>query len=411
MIARGLLLLFPLVVLLFPQGTVTRSGASEALVAGFLALAVLMALLERGFGVTRPRQLMSLTHLPLLALLAYLLVVNPYLSWLRGNDPTMILVTTVPFVMLGAYYLFVLAGFDERHVGVFLDMTLLGALVISGLVWWVGVSGGYLLSGGRVTMIEGGGQRALSYPVLAMGGTIAFVRGLVATSGSRRLFYGLSFLVILSAVLLGVTRAMLGALLIGCLTAFLALGIALRGRRLALLGGALSFAALGVVVFVPFLGQWQSRLSAESVEGGRSILGRVEELRVFGEGFLASPVIGQGIGHQFADPSSVDIVLATVGIALPHSHVAFVAGSTGLIGLLLYYGVVGGALLRAFRLLGRLKSRPEDFGILLALSAGFGTGVLFTLTSTTYTALSYNYYLAFALFALRLPWERPAAAP
>lgn len=411
MIGRALLLLFPLVVLLFPQGTVTRSGASEALVAGFLALAGLMALLERGFGATLPRQGMALTNLPLLALLAYLLVVNPYLSWLRGNDPSLILVTTVPFIMLGAYYLFVVAALEERHVGVFLDVTLLAALVLSGLFWWVGLSGGYLLSGDRVAVIEGGGQRALSYPVLAMGGTIAFVRGLVATSAPRRVGYSLSFLAILSAVMLGVTRAMLGALLIGCLTALVVLGIALRGRRLAVLGGALIAAALGAVVFLPFLGKWQGRLSAETLESSTTIVGRVEELRVFGEGFLASPVIGQGIGHQFADPSSLDLVLATVGLALPHSHVAFVAGSMGLIGLLLYYGVIGAALVRAARLMARLRSQPEEFAVLLALSAGLGTGLLFTLTSTTYTALSYNYYLAFALFALRLPWERPAAAP
>ncbi|MGQ0703332.1 MAG: O-antigen ligase family protein [Gemmatimonadales bacterium] len=411
MIARALLVTFAVVVLLFPQGTITRSGTAEALVAGFLAVTALVALLERSFAPAPQRrwQPLGLLHPMLLALVVYLLALNPYLSWLQGNDPGLITRTTVPFVILCAYYLLVLARIAEREVAWFLDATLVGTVLLCASIWWVSLSQGAGLE--RVTVIEAGGQRTLIYPLLAIGGTVAFTRLLGDQRWPRRLAAGVVFLFALSAILLTVTRAMLAALLIGCLASLGALALVRRGRQLVgVLASAVAATVVGLALVPPFLTRWEARLSSENLEGISTLVGRVEEFRAFWTEFRQSPLTGQGLGHQFGDPTSSDIGLATVGLTLPHNHLAFVAGTLGVVGLVLYYGVLVGALGRGARLLHRWRREPQVYTLILAILAGLGAGLTFTMASTTYTALSYNYFVAFAVYALRLRWTSPVVS-
>jgi O-antigen ligase len=88
-----------------------------------------------------------------------------------------------------------------------------------------------------------------------------------------------------------------------------------------------------------------------------------------------------------------------------HNHFFFLLGSTGLIGVVLYYSVVLGALLKLFRAAG--DSRMEASKRFLAAQLlGFGVvGFVFTLSSTTYTALTYNVGLALIVYASALPWK------
>ena len=88
-----------------------------------------------------------------------------------------------------------------------------------------------------------------------------------------------------------------------------------------------------------------------------------------------------------------------------HSHLFFLAGTTGVVGLVLYYSLLAAALVTIWRQAKKAAGNLQQLCLLSGLAGATVAGVVFTLTSTTFTTLSYNLFLAIVIFASRTEWE------
>jgi O-antigen ligase len=103
--------------------------------------------------------------------------------------------------------------------------------------------------------------------------------------------------------------------------------------------------------------------------------------------------------------SDYDLILTYLGIMVCHNHFFFFLGSTGLVGVFLYYGVILGSFYQLFRAAGDNRLEPPKRHLAAQL-LGFGVvGFVFTLSSTTFTTLTYNVGLALIIYAATLPWR------
>jgi O-antigen ligase len=173
-----------------------------------------------------------------------------------------------------------------------------------------------------------------------------------------------------------------------------------RWRIIFLVGGVALAAA---AILYQSASSWEARLDPSVAGNSGTVIGRVDEIRAFLAAFRESPVLGKGLGYRFSDPGSFDFSLA-FGIFVPHNHFAFVAGTMGIVGLALYYGVLVSAWRRSRAISKRRNLDPEYRRTMIALVASLGTGFLFTLSSTSFTTLSYNLLIAVIVFASRLRW-------
>lgn len=401
--ATALLLALPVVVLIVPQGTIERSLVPELVFVGAFLLTFVLVLAQAAwhtpaFALTR-RQF----HPHLIVVLVFFLLLNPMWSLWQGNEPTRVLMTALPFLMLGVYYLFALRRIDAHGAH-----TLLLMLSLSGVVLALVVVGNFLLSdlsasAMRSTSIEG--KRTLTLPLLPMGGVLLTAQAFAARRGWKaRALAGAAILVVV-AIMMTVTRAMLLAYLAGAAVAVVALvwhgDAALRRRTFqrALAG----LAAVGVLT-APLLVQWLDRINPASEGDVGTILGRLDEYSAFTEAFLSSPLLGRGMGHLVTYPSDFDFVLRDIGITVCHSHLFFLAGTTGIVGMALYYALLGSGLADLWRHARRVGGDAARLGSVAGIAGAAVAGILFTLTSTTFTTLSYNLFLAAFLFCARTDW-------
>lgn len=410
-LARRLLHWSPVVILLFPQGTQQRTGLPEAVVACYALLTTALVLLASvganvPLGVRRPA-----LHPALLLLLAYLLVVSPCWALMHGASALTVLFTSIGFAFLATHYLVALThgGPDDAHtLG---RNMIIAACLVAVLIMVVGGAPNNSESG-RATGIDG--VRTLIYPVMPMGAVAAFT--LLLFSRRHRAQYGLAFLLCTLAAVLTVTRAMVLTLLVGCVLAILATPFVREAGKGGKAGGgmgallrAVLILGAGTLASTPWWGTWAQRISPDSVGDVGTIVGRFEEIMAFLQAFDDSPLLGRGIGSRIFDSQSIDLSLQLQGLTVPHNHLAFFAGTTGLVGLILYYWVVVGAPVRLCVATLRGRVSANDAPMALALGLAGLVGIAFTLASTTYSTLSYNLVLSIVIFASRtFPVDRPS---
>lgn len=403
--AHALLLGLPLVVLIVPQGTTVRTLVPELafvlyLLATCLLCAVQGAWLAPALAVRR-RQFQPF----LLVTLTYFLLLNPLWSLWQGNAPGRVAMTVLPFVMLGLSYALALL----RPSGAFV-VQLVGMLAWSGVMLGLVVVANYLLGGAdagqqRSTGIEGVGT--LTLPLLPMAGVLLIARALQVPPGRALVLNGGAAMLMLVAIVMTITRAMLAAYLLGMLVAvLLMLRHAQRPLRRQIVQRLAAGLLLALLASLPMLAPWLERLDPASEGDIGTILGRIDEYTAFWTAFTDSPVLGRGVGYLATYPSDFDWTLRDSGITVCHSHFFFLAGTGGIVGMALYYGLLGTALLR---LLHRLPAAARRATSRLATAAGLGgavvAGIAFTLTSTTFTALSYNLFLGVFLIAATTDWS------
>lgn len=402
-VADLLLFALPLVVLIVPQGTLERTYVPELAFLGFLLLTVVATLAQACWQqpalVMRRSQFQPL----LLVVLVFLLLLNPIWSLWQGNEPARVVMTVLPFVMMGVYYLIAMRRTSAHTLRTLIVMLALSGVALGLVVlvnYFAGSHSGPMM---RSTGIEG--ERSLTLPLLPMGGVLVTSWALGARQGLLARLWGAAAVVMVLAIIMTVTRAMLLAYMIGAATAIFVMlrhgGASMRrliGQRLLL--GVMIVLALAA----PLVAQWVERLDPTSEGDVGTILGRLDEYSAFFEAFAASPLLGKGMGYLATYPSDFDYVLRDNGITVCHSHLFFLAGTTGLLGMLLYYGVLVSGW---FRLLGQVKrvaEQPDRLVLIAGMTGAVLAGVLFTLTSTTFTALSYNLFLGVFLICARTDW-------
>ena len=405
-VAMWLLLASPLVVLIVPQGTIERSFVPELFFIAFMLLTMAATCIAAGAHVVPFSMSIQQVRPVLLLSLSLLLFLNPVWSVALGNDPMRIVMTALPFAILGVYYLLALIHPSRKDV-----LDLLACCALSGAVLGVVVIGNFFFgdlssSAMRSTAIEG--NRTLSLPILPMGAVIALSLSLTNSASHRRYFWAVMTAICVVAILMSVTRAMLGSFLVGA-----SISVTIIFRRLevparrkfirAVAVGVAGITALGI----PLLSIWLERLDPTSDNDVATVLGRLDEYQAFLDGFMASPIIGQGLGHMFTFPSLFDMMLRENGITVCHSHLFFIAGTTGLLGIILYYFPLVATF---FELVRRTRHTTggranEGLGALAGMAGSLVAGILFTLTSTTFTTLAYNLFLAIFLLGSRIDWR------
>ena len=404
-VADVLLLALPLVVLIVPQGTLERTFVPELAFIGFLLLTVVATLAQSCWQqpalVIRRSQFQPL----LLVVLVFLLLLNPIWSLWQGNDPARVVMTILPFVMMGVYYLIALRCLSAHTLSTLVVMLALSGVVLGLVVlvnYFVGSQSGPMM---RSTGIEG--ERSLTLPLLPMAGVLVTAWALGALQGRVARLWGVAALVMVLAIIMTVTRAMLLAYLIGVAAAIFVMsrhgGAAMRKRIWQrLLVGML----IVLVLAAPLVAQWVERLDPTSEGDVGTILGRLDEYTAFFEAFAASPLLGKGMGYLASYPSDFDFVLRDNGITVCHSHLFFLAGTTGLLGMFLYYGLLVSGWFRLLGQANRAGQQPDRLMVIAGMAGAVLAGVLFTLTSTTFTALSYNLFLGVFLICASTEWGR-----
>jgi hypothetical protein len=399
------LLWLPFVVLIIPQGTITRTFIPEVFFATFLFVAMLAVLLRaslKGQLISMPR---SRINSPLLILIVYFLFLNPLLSVLYGNDFQRMLLTALSFVLLAVYYLISVQG-----LGVIKTRRLVMAFGVSGVVISMLVIGNYFLgdtsaSDMRSTSIKG--SRTLTLPLIPMAGVLFLSLTLTTRHRRTMLVFATLATICVIAVIMTVTRAMLLAYCAGIAIVFwlLITGHSNHHQRRHVFKVLGYFATAVLLLSTPFIAPWLSRLDPESEGDVGTILGRFDEYAAFLDGFFNSPIFGQGLGHLFVYPSLFDLTLSERGITVCHSHFFFLAGTTGLVGMLLYYTVIGAGIMRHWKMSRSMSMGDDSVGYVIGMLGAAVTGLLFTLSSTTFTTLSYNLFLAIFLHTSRLNWN------
>ena len=401
--AKALLFAMPLAVLVVPQGTVERSLIPELSFIVFMLLTLTTALAQASWERPAFSVPIRLFNPLLLVSLCFLLLLNPIWSLWQGNQLGRIVMTTLPFTMLGVYWMFALIRPNAADVRLLLACcgvagTLLGCAVIGN--FFIGDTSSSAM---RSTGIEG--SRTLSLPGLPMGAVITFALSLSSPSKAQRRRWGLMTLICATAVLMTVTRAMLLSFLLGCVVTFFLIyrradAPTRRGIGRALVLGLIVTIAIGA----PMLSSWLDRLDPANEGDVGTILGRFDEYSAFLEGFAAAPLLGQGMGHVFTYPSDFDWTLRDSGITVCHSHLFFILGTCGLVGVGLYYSLLASTLWRLLRKAGLRHLDITSIGVLAGAAGSFVTGVVFTLTSTTFTTLSYNIVLAVLMLVAQTRW-------
>jgi O-antigen ligase len=403
-VAVNLLLLLPIVVLIVPQGTIERSLVPEAIFAALLLLATTTVVAEaalRGQLLVFSRQF---NH-PIFFLMLFFLSLNSIWSLWQGNDPAKVVMTVLPFTMLGTYLLLVASRLDGTDQSRLLQM-----FGLSGVLLAVAVIVNYLVGdlsafAMRSTGIEG--QRTFTLPILPVSGVLLTAWALSASSRKQAYLSAAASMMVVTAIFLTVTRAMLLAYLLGSI-----LGVVYmyrygdqKLRRQIVLRGSAGLAIVGFLT-LPVLAQWAERVNPESTGDVATILGRLDEYAAFLEAFLESPIVGKGVGYVATYPSDFDHTLRETGITVCHSHLFFFAGTTGILGLILYYGFLTIGLRDLWRQAKHLRNDADAIGEVAGLAGAVVAGIVFTLTSTTFTTLSYNLFLAIFLYRARSGWRK-----
>jgi O-antigen ligase len=353
--------------------------------------------------LTLPRQQLN----PLLLLtLVYFELINPLWSFWLGNEWERIVMTAIPFSLMGVYYLFALHSFD--------------LLDVRRLVWVVTVSGVMLACTIIIVYFMGdleqfdmrasqiADERNLSLPLLANAGVLSLSYALTSIRwGRTTLVQAIGAALIFVAILMTVTRALLIAYLVGAVaTVTLLVYRSMRSVRRMVILRALVGAVLCSLLGILFAPQWMERISGGDERDIATVLGRLDEYRAFYEAFLSSPLLGQGMGYVVTDSEAVGYQMRSVGVMRPHSSLFFFAGTTGLAGLILFYGLLGSTFVRLWRASCTVVGDTDSLALIAGMVGAGIAGIFYTLTSTTYNALSYNVFLGILILTAWIMGKR-----
>lgn len=403
--ASKLLIALPVIVMIVPQGVQEeRSWILEGIFILFCALALLGVLARRCLirhgSVVARRQV----HPLLLLTLIYLGVLNPAWSLWQGNEWRIVFLTATPFMLMGMHYLYVMCQFDSRQA-----LRLSRSFQAAGYLLASVIVANYFFSDlsdydMRSAQIEN--DRNLALPLLPSAAVLALSNALTSTRAWPTFTRYLGTVLIVVAILMTVTRAMLVALILGAtVTVLMLVRRAPKATKAVSIRHALAIICLCVVVALPFIPRFVERFSMKRMEDVQVISGRLDEYQAFFDLFLARPVFGAGLGHVATDPQATSYMLRTQGVARPHSHLFFLAGTTGIVGMVLYYSVLGSALLRLW---DSSRTAGHDIHSLACIVGMVGAGIagiVYTFTTTMYNTLSYNMFLGALIFLSRVPWK------
>lgn len=395
-LVTSLLMAMPIAVLLVPQGV--QEGRTWVLETIFVTVCLLGAffVILRWQLMQRVAQVRYANAL-LLICLAYLVVINPMWSLLRGNSPGTIATTVLPFALLGLYYVFALHRMNERET-----RSMIGALAVSGLLLGAVVILNFFFGDltdydMRSAQIEG--DRNLALPLLAMAGVLSLAYALVLRTSILALLSFISTGVIVVAILMTVTRGLLIAFVIGAGATFvLLLASTRKATRLRILGRTFLGVAVLAALALPFAAQWLERLDPADEQDLVTITGRLDEYAAFFNAFLTSPVIGVGMGQIIVDPSSFVYPLGFEGIARCHSHLFFFLATTGIVGLCLYYALTGAAFVKLWKQCRRATGHVSEQAAAAGLFGAGVAGFVYTMSTTMFNTLSYNIFWAVILY-------------
>jgi O-antigen ligase len=307
-------------------------------------------------------------------------------------------------MLMGVYYLYAMCGFDSRKAQrLSRSLKVAGYLLASVIVvnYFVSDLSAYDM---RSAQIEN--ERNLALPLLPMAGVLAVADAVTSTRAWPTVIRGFGTVLIITAILMTVTRAMLVAFILGAAaTVMLLVRRASTVAKPALVRRVLTIICLFAVVAIPFTPKWLERFSMERIEDVQVISGRLDEYDAFFELFLSQPLFGAGMGHVATDPQATSYMLRTQGVARPHSHFFFLAGTTGAVGIVLYYSVLGSAMMRLW---ASTRNAGHDINALACTAGMLGAGIagmLYTFTTTMYNTLSYNIFLGVLFFLARFQWK------
>lgn len=384
----------PLVSLIVPQSTIERTWIPEI---GFVALcAGLLATRTIRVAVVPERKSPYVISVQVWAFLAYFCFVSPAYAYFNDASPLVIVTSVAPFALWGLPLLYKASSFRSADLEVVMYAFIASGVVVATAVMWVAVESGGVSSTLRAT---GTVNRTLSLPVLPMAAVAAYALYLTHPRRKVRTFAGIECLACCVGVALGVTRGMLLGVVCGGLTV-----VAVHLRRKQLWGGSIATyivsgaaGAAALSVSSTFVTAWTDRFAMHEEGNLSTVLFRLDEIRAYLNGFVASPIVGLGLGHKFSAPSRFNLML-NYGVTNVHNHFAYIAGCTGVVGLYLYYSL----LWRTLKTMGGWAlhgaGKPESCSLALAFGAAALTGLVFTFSSTTFTTIGYNIFLGSMIF-------------
>lgn len=311
----------------------------------------------------------------------------------------------------------------------FVDLTRFLYLFIGlGLIVALQIGLNYLSGGasdsGRSTALELGEetQRTLTLPHIPIALAAAIPLALTHPKRDVRAAFLIATPILFVAMTMTATRAMflavMGATTVSLFVLRYVAGVpVLRSLFDVILASGSVITA--IVLFADTIVTMITTIAGRAVEGGDTedvytVLGRLDEYSAAMDGFSKSPLFGQGIGNLFWFPSDYDLVLRLFGTSVPHSHIFFVLGATGLVGFIVYYGLLGMAARKLFAFIAatRVAVPLEKKVVAVSYLSGFLGGFIFTLSSTTFLVIGYSFFLgAFIYFsanAMRFAVTQPA---
>ncbi len=401
-IFKKIVLILPILAhFLVAHGTLGRTFIPESLFAIIVAMVIIAPFVA---GRSRPVLSRNPFSTVLLPFIIYFCALNPIYSIYRGNNPDTILMISSAFLLIPVFVAVLhIYSFNDNDIKRFLYYFIALGLIVSFQVILVSLGGGYGDTG-RATGIADveGSQYTLTLPhlpiALAASLPLAFAH---PNSAIRRRFL-LILPIIATAIAMTVTRAMVIAVILSGLFSWFVVIYLTKIRILRSASDLGLIFSLGIVSLIisyegvlALIDAVFERSTVGSSEDVNTILGRFDEYSAALEGFVSSPLIGQGIGNRFWFSSEYDLALSTLGTPSPHSHFFFILGATGIIGLILYYSLIASSALKLTNYFRFNRDDSQELIVTrLAIQSGFLAGFIFTLSSTTFLTLGYSIFFA-----------------
>lgn len=408
-VSKSPVLLLPIAAhFLVAHGTLERTYVAEGVFGAFVLLTLMGQLFLRQSYWKGPKAKIWPVLLPLIL---YFCIANPLYSLASGNNVDKVVGLVAAFASI-AIFATVLSGysFDAEDCAWLLYCFVLLGVVVAIQVIFNYVTGSVTESGRSTGYLYGEAeQRSLTLPQMPIALSAAIPLALAHPNQRVRGIFMLLAPILVVGIAVTVTRAMVIAVAGGAIASLLILRISggvhvFRSKADMAVSGAI--AIIGLFTFADALLAVLDAILGRTVGGDigdeNTILGRLDEYSAALEGFALDPLLGQGLGYQFWFPSPYDLQLSILGTAVPHSHFFFVLGAAGLVGVLVYYGLQFGAFRRIALAISREKEGDiEQKVVCTAFLSGFLGGALFTLSSTTFTVVGYNFFVgAFVYFSL-----------
>lgn len=399
---KKIVLILPILAhFLVAHGTLARTFLPELLFAIIFVIVIIAPFVA---GRSRPILSRNPPYKILLPFFIYFCVLNPIYSIYCGNNLDTVLMISSAFLLITVFVaILYFYSFNDNDIKWFLYCFIVLGLIVSFQVILVSLAGGYGDTGRATGIVDDeGGQYTLTLPHLPIALSASLPLAFGHPNPAIRKRFLLVLPIIATAIAMTVTRAMVISVILSALFSWFVVIYLTRIRVLR------SATDLGVILLLGIFGLILSfdgavglidavfdRSTGAVSDDVNTILGRLDEYSAAMDGFVASPFIGQGIGHRFWVTSEYDLALSTIGTPSPHSHLFFILGATGIIGFLLYYSLIASSTLKLINYFRFYRDDSKELIVTrLAIQSGFLAGFIFTLSSTTFLTLGYGMFFA-----------------